>query len=104
MATAAEQVFIRAVYVAEQTRQSSKASALTTYGGVAANLATYVAALESADNAYITSVNSAMSTAGAVGITVPNAGSSSQNPVVTLGNVGLWGPIAGNIATFGSIA
>jgi hypothetical protein len=107
MATAAEQTFIRAVFAAEQTRQTSKASAFTTYGFVQANLAAYITALEAADNAYITAVNSAASTAGGVGITTPNAGPASQAPVVTLGNVGYFGPqqvTASLSATFGSVA
>lgn len=89
MATAAEYTFMKAIYLAEQTRQTAKLNAFNTWAfGVGGALSTYVAALEAADNAYITAANSAASTAGAVGITVPNAGPASQAPVVILGGVG----------------
>jgi hypothetical protein len=109
MATAAEVTFLRAVYAAEQTRQLAKTSAFTTWAyGTGAALTTYTTALEAADNAYITSVNSAASTLGAFGITLPNAGPSSQTPVVTSGNLGQGGPCAGITgsmsANFGSVA
>ena len=85
MATAAEQVFIMSVNAAENVRQAAKASAFTTYGFVAANLAAYRTALVAADVAYITSVNTAMSTSA-----------------LTLGNNGHLGPIGGYIGTIAS--
>jgi hypothetical protein len=109
MATSAEVTFLRAVYVAEQTRQLADRAAFTTWAyGTGGALSTYTAALEAADNAYITAVNSAASTLGAFGITVPNAGPSLQTPVVTSGNLGQGGPCAGITgsmsANFGSVA
>lgn len=82
MATAAELTFINAVRVAEGVRQAAQAAAFTTYGFVAGNLAAYIAALESADNAYVTSVNSAASTLGAAGYTIPNTGGTNPGNVV----------------------
>jgi hypothetical protein len=109
MATAAEVTFLRAVYAAEQTRQLAKTSAFGTWAyGTGGALSTYTAAVESADNAYITAVNAAASTLGAFGISVPNAGPSSQAPIVTSGNLGQGGPCAGITgsmsANFGSVA
>ncbi len=104
MATAAEFVFIKAVAVAEGVRQTAKAAAFATYGFAPANLATYITAIETADNAYITAINSALSTLGGTGITVPNAGPASQVPVVDPGGLGLAGPFGSNIATFGGTA
>jgi hypothetical protein len=109
MSTAAEQTFLRAVALAEQVRQVAKSAAFTTWAfGTGGALSTYTAALESADNAYITSVNSAASTLGAFGITVPNSGPSSQAPVVVSGNLGQGAPCAGITGsmstTFGAVA
>ena len=84
MASAVEQTFINAVNAAESIRQASKASAFTTYGFVAANLAAYKTALAAADVAYLTAVNTARNSAG-----------------ILLGTNGDTGPIAGNV---GSIA
>jgi hypothetical protein len=76
MALAAEIVFQTAVSAAESTRQASRASAFTTYGFVAANLAAYKTALAAADVAYITAVNAAANTSG-----------------LLMGNIGQTGPI-----------
>ena len=64
MATALEQAFIAAVGRAAGVRQSAMAAATATYGGVFANLATYQAAIVSADNAFLDSVQTAATTAG----------------------------------------
>ena len=68
MATAKEQAFIVAVAVAQGVRQTAYASAFATYApngyGVFSSLATYLAALVTADNAYYTSVQSAATTNG----------------------------------------
>jgi len=67
MATALEQGFIRAVAAADSARQNAYAAALAAYApngfGVFANLATYQAALVAADNAFMSSVQSAATTA-----------------------------------------
>jgi len=81
MATAAESTFYVAVRVAEGVRQVAKTAAFATFaaaGFAAANLATYIASLQAADNAYVTSVNSAANTLAAAGYTIPNAG--TPNP------------------------
>jgi hypothetical protein len=108
MATSAEFTFINSVRAAEGVRQAAVAAAFTAQavnGAIpAANLAAYLTALQAAQVAYITAVNAAATTAGAVGITAANQGPSAQVPVVTLNNTGSQGPIAGNIATFGSVA
>ena len=74
MAIAAEYTFVQAVQKAEGIRQTAKAAAFTAQavnGSIpAANKAAYVTALEAADNAYITAVNAAASTAGAVGTVI----------------------------------
>ncbi len=101
MATAGEFTFISAVRAAEGVRQAAKAAAFVTYGFVQANLAAYLTALEAADNAFITSVNAAASTAGAVGFTVPNSGPSPGN--VIIGDNGSFALIFGQIATLGAI-
>jgi hypothetical protein len=82
MATAAELTFCNAVRVAEGVRQVAKAAAFAAYGFVAANLATYIAALQAADNAYVTSVNLAANTLGAAGYTIPNSGTPNPGNVV----------------------
>lgn len=75
MATAAEITFMAAVSLAEGTRQASKVAAFTTYGFVQANLAAYKIALEDADVAYVTAVNTARDAAniqiGLLGINGP---------------------------------
>lgn len=86
MATAAEQTFYVAVRAAEGVRQVAKAAAFAAYGFVQANLATYIAALQTADNAYITSVNAAINTLSAAGYTIPNSGPSPGN--VNPGGIG----------------
>jgi hypothetical protein len=63
MATSTEITFMNAVAVAESVRQQSKAAAFVTYGFVAANLAAYKIALEDADVAYTTAVNTARNAA-----------------------------------------
>ena len=105
MATAAEYTFIKAVAIAEGVRQTAKAAAFATWAyGTGSALTTYITAIETADNAYITAVNSAASTLGGTGITVPNAGSALQVPVVNIGGVGQTGPLGGPIATYGAVA
>ncbi len=67
MATSAEQTFINAVAVAASTRQVAYAAAFATYApngfGVFGSLATYLAAIVAADNAYQDAVQSAATTA-----------------------------------------
>jgi hypothetical protein len=85
MATALEQGFIAAVNKAAGVRQVAYASALASYApsgfGVFANLATYLAALVSADNTFYTSVQSAATTAG-----ISAAEAASLYPAVIPGN------------------
>jgi hypothetical protein len=109
MSTSAEQTFYAAVMKAEGVRQVAKAAAFTTWAfGTGGTLTTYITALEAADNAYLTSVNSAQSTAGGIGNSVPNAGSASQVGLVTLGGVGTGGGVSPGLAsasaTYGSVA
>lgn len=106
MATAAEFTFAAAVRAAEGVRQAAKQAAFVTYSFVAANLAAYITALEAADNAYITSVNSAASTLGAAGYTIPNSGTPNPGNVVpSLVNSGITVSMIGNgTATMGAIA
>jgi len=90
MATAAEQTFVAAVRTAEGVRQSAKAAAFATF--VAASfagtaLAAYIASLQAADNAYITSVNSAAQTLGVAGYTIPNGPGTNASPLPNPGNV-----------------
>lgn len=80
MATAAQYAFILAVAQAEGVRQAAKAAALVAYGFVAANFATYQAAILSADQAYVLAVKNAAAT-------------NSQEPFY-----GQSGPIAGQTA------
>ncbi len=101
MATAAESVFIAAVRTAEGVRQAAKTAAFATYGFVQANLAAYLTAIEAADNAYITTVNAALSTAGTFGYTIPNTGTPNPGNVSPGLSVGLVG---GQIATLGALA
>lgn len=86
MATSAEITFMAAVSAAELTRQNARASAFTTYGFVAANLAAYKTALAAADVAYITAVNAAANTSG-----------------LLLGNHGHTGPIPTTQATIAAV-
>ena len=106
MATKAEYTFAQAVAAAEGVRQSAKAAALATYGFVQANLAAYITALEAADNAYTASVNAALSALGSTTNTVPTLtpafGGAPVPNNVTLGNLGLSGPLGGNSATLTS--
>lgn len=76
MTLATENTFRAAVVTAEQVRQQSKAAAFTTYAYNPSNLAAYIIALNDADVAYVTSVNSAANT-----LDLP------------IGNIGLSGPI-----------
>ncbi len=102
MATAAESTFIVTIRAAEGVRQVAKAAAFVTYGFVQANLAAYLTALEAADNAFITAVNAAASTAGAVGYTIPNSGTPNPGNVI-IGDNGSFALIFGQIATLGAI-
>jgi len=102
MATAAESTFITTIRAAEGVRQSAKTAAFVTYGFVQANLAAYLTALEAADNAFITSVNAAASTAGALGYTIPNSGTPNPGNII-IGDNGSFALIFGQIATLGAI-
>lgn len=84
MATAAEMTFAAAVRTAEGVRQSAKQTAFNTFAAAAfagSALATYAAALESADNAFVTAVNSAASTLSLAGYTIPNSGTPNPGNV-----------------------
>jgi len=74
MATANEYTFLQSLQRAEGIRQTARAAAFTAQavnGSIPpANLAAFVTAMESADNTFITAVNAAASTAGAVGTVV----------------------------------
>jgi hypothetical protein len=74
MATASEYAFGLAVAKAQSARQVAQAAAFTAQAvsGVIppSNQLAYIVALEAADNAYITAVNAAASTAGGVGTVV----------------------------------
>jgi hypothetical protein len=73
---AAEQTFFNAVVAAEATRQHSKSLAFAAYAYNPANLTTYRTALQDADTAYFTAVNTALN--------------ASNLP---LGNLGFGGPL-----------
>lgn len=93
MGTSAEYIFTAAVQKAEGTRQTAKAAAFSTWAfQQGAPLTTYATALEAADNAFITAVNAAASTAGVVGGLPPGlngpAGAAALANVV-LGNMGM---------------
>lgn len=105
MATAAEQTFYAAIVKAEGIRQVAKAAALATYGFAQSGLSTYITALETADNAYIASINSAANTLGAAGYTIPNAGGTNPGNV-SPGQIGfnvVSGIPGGGLATMGAI-
>ena len=111
MATSAEYTFVSSVAKAEGVRQVAKTAAFTTnqVNGIIppANLAAYVTALEAADNAFVTALNAAASTAGAVGtVNQGQTGAAGQAfiPSVNIGGAfAADGPIRGNTATFGSV-
>lgn len=108
MATAAEWTFFNAVRVAEGVRQAAKAAAFATFqaaGFAGASLATYAAALTTADVAFMTSVNSAATTLSLAGYTIPNSGTPNPGNVDP-GNLGMAGIVSlgGGIATMGAIA
>jgi hypothetical protein len=93
MGTAAEFTYTQAIQKAEGIRQTAKAAAFTTWAyGQGAALATYITALETADNTYIASVNSAASTLGVIGLPTPGqvgpAGAAALGNVV-IGNIGM---------------
>jgi hypothetical protein len=102
MATATELTLITAVRTAEGVRQAAKQAAFVTYGFVQANLAAYLTALEAADNAFVTTVQAAASTAGAVGYTIAGGGQPQPGNVI-IGDNGSFALIAGNISTLGAI-
>ena len=110
MATAAEQVFVAAVRLAEGVRQTAKAAAFATFAAAsfsAAAFPTYAAALTSADIAYVTSVNSAANTLSLAGYTIPNSGTPNPGNV-TPGGIGTDGisamaSIGNGTATMGAI-
>ena len=62
MSLSTEATYRAAVDAARSTRQTSKSVARTAYAFDPANLATYIAALNDADVAYATAVNSAADT------------------------------------------
>lgn len=78
MALSDDVTYRNAVLAAEATRQGSKSSAFTTYAYNPSNLAAYIIALNDADAAYMTAVNTAANTL--------------NTPV---GNLGYSGPILG---------
>ena len=93
MATSAEYTFTLAVQKAEGIRQAAKAAAFATWAfGQGSAYTTYVTALETADNAFITSVNSAANTLGVIGLPTPGqlgpAGAAALGSTV-IGNVGM---------------
>jgi hypothetical protein len=93
MAMGTEYTFTNAVRKAEGIRQSAKAAAFATWAYQSGTpLATYVAALASADNTYISAVNSAASTLGVIGLPYPGqlgpAGAAAAGSTV-IGNVGM---------------
>jgi hypothetical protein len=93
MGTSAEYTFTAAVQKAEGVRQTAKAAAFATWAfQQGAPLTTYVATLESADNTYIASVNSAASTLGVIGLPYPGqlgpAGAAALGSTV-IGNAGM---------------
>lgn len=108
MATTAEQTFRNTVIAAEGVRQVAKAAAFATYGFAQSGLATYLAALQSADNTFMAAVNSAANTLAEVGFSIPNSGPSSGN--VNPGNLGQSGALSPQnvlgppAASFGAIA
>ena len=113
MAIAKEYTFLTAMQAAEGVRQTAKTAAFTAQavsGAIPpANLAAYITALEAADNAYITAVNAAASTAGAVGTVIGfQTGPLGQAflPVCWIGPF-MYGlgptPGAGPTATFGNV-
>lgn len=100
MATAAEYTFMATVARIEGVRQTAKAAAFATWAFQPGTpLTTYITAMEAADNAYLTALNAALSTAGGVGISVPNAALASQVGDVVLGNTGSFGPFTGSLST-----
>jgi hypothetical protein len=112
MATAAEYTFALALVKAEGVRQTARAAAFTAQavnGAIPpANQAAYVTAMEAADNAFITSVNAAASTAGGVGTVVggqlgPSGQAFVANAWVGYGMYG-QGPLGTAIATLGPVA
>lgn len=62
MSLATEATYRAAVLLAEGVRQQSKAAARVTYAFNPSNYAAYVVALNDADAAYLTSVNTALNT------------------------------------------
>lgn len=79
-----EQAFYDAVLAAEAVRQSSKATAQTTYAFVKSRYAQFITDLVSADTTYFTSVVTA---ATANGIN-PNVGTSGPIPVARWSKIG----------------
>jgi hypothetical protein len=71
VASAAEATLWQAVVSANAVRQAAQSAALATYAFVPANLAAYRAALVAADVAFVTSINSAASTASITPNVIP---------------------------------
>ena len=110
MATLAEYTFTQAVIKAEGVRQAAKATAFATWAyQQGAPLTTYVTALETADNAFITAVNTAANTCGPVGLPTPGQlGPAGAAPLanIVLGNQGMNAispMLAPNWVSYGSI-
>lgn len=111
MGTSAEYTFVQAVQKAEGIRQTAKAAAYATWAFQQGSpLTTYVTALESADNTYIASINSAASTLGVIGSVYPGqlgpAGAAALGSTV-IGSAGMAAIAAGlgpNWANFGPVA
>lgn len=106
MALLAEYTFTQAIIKAEGIRQAAKAAAFATWAfGSGSALTTYVTALETADNTYIASVNSAASTLGVIGSVYPGQGGTPLGSTV-IGNVGMSAVSAGlapNWANYGPV-
>jgi hypothetical protein len=90
---AGESAFTVAVGKAEGIRQAAKAAAFATWNyQQGAAFTTYVTALETADNAFITAVNAAASTSGPIGLPPPallGPGGAAALPGTVLGNAGM---------------
>ena len=100
MATLAEVTFMQAVAAAEGVRQTAKTAAFATWAfGSGATLTTYLSSLKSADKTYLDAISAAINTAGAVGISVPNAAGSAQVGDVILGNSGSFAPFTGSYSS-----
>ena len=93
MASAAEITFINTMRAAEGVRQSAVQSAYATYlaaGLTPTAMATYAAALQTAQDAYTTSLNTALGTLGLIG----------KGSNIALGDIGITDLYGGIASTF----